>query len=153
MFQLLEPFCSTLKKKSIFSFSILISCYRTRMAIKYLYLVAWGYQLWEKKYIYQYLKESWWGWMEGAQEKVICISEWFTVDWRTQRLARARRGNKWEKHPILGNPLMDEQDSLTNEKALSPVASWLFSSLFLACNAVEIFSIRTYRMYEPADAH
>lgn len=49
---------------------------------------------------------------------------------------------------------MDEEDTLTDEKALSPVASWLTSSL-LACSTVERFRLTNYGIYnsEPADAN
>lgn len=48
---------------------------------------------------------------------------------------------------------MDEKDTLIDEKALSPVASWLTSSL-LACSTVERFRLN-YGIYnsEPADAN
>lgn len=52
------------------------------------------------------------------------------------------------------NLLMDEEDTLIDEKALSPVASWLTSSLSLYCSTVERFSVTNYEIKdsEPADA-
>jgi hypothetical protein len=47
---------------------------------------------------------------------------------------------------------MDEEDALIDEKALSPVASWLLSSLFLACNTVERFRIANYGIYDSEQA-
>lgn len=50
---------------------------------------------------------------------------------------------------------MDEEDTLIDEKALSPVASWLPSPLFLACSTVERFSVTNYGIYdsEPANSN
>lgn len=55
----------------------------------------------------------------------------FTIYWRTERLARGRKGRANEKSiQSQVSPLMDEEDTWIDEKALSPVASWLTSLLF-----------------------
>lgn len=89
--------------------------------------------------------------VKGDQEDVIRIrndlqlTEGPSVSPEEEEGANEKNIQSW------GNPLMDEQHSLADEKAPSLVASWLLSSLLLACNAVEIFSIRLYGIYEPDD--
>lgn len=85
------------------------------------------------------------------QEDVICIRNDLQLTEGPSISPEEEEGANEKSIQSWGIPLMDEQHSLTDEKALSLVASWLLSSLFLACNAVEIFSIRVYGIYKPAD--
>lgn len=89
-------------------------------------------------------------WREGGS---LYLGNDLQFDWRTERLARKTGGTNEKSIQSQVNPLMDEEDTLIDEKALCPVASWLPSSLFLACSTVERFSVTNYGIYdsEPAD--
>lgn len=108
--------------------------------------------------MYQYLKESWWdGWRRTGDKEVAYIWEiiYNLTDGRKD-LPEEEEGEQVGKKKSIQSqesPLMDEEDTLIDEKALSPVASWLTSSL-LACSTVERFRVTDYGIHnsEPADA-
>lgn len=104
------------------------------------------------------LKGKLMGWVEKdwRQGGSLYLGNYLQFDGWTERLARGRRGGaSGGKKSIQSqeSPLMDEEDTLIDEKALSPVASWLTSSL-LACSTVERFRVTDYGIHnsEPADA-
>lgn len=84
-------------------------------------------------------------WVEkDSREGSLYLGNYSQFDLRTERLARGRKRNEKSIQSQV-NLLMDEEDTLIDEKALSPVASWL-TSLFLACSTVERFSVTNYRI-------
>lgn len=84
-------------------------------------------------------------WVEkDSREGSLYLGNYSQFDLRTERLARGRIRNEKSIQSQV-NLLMDEEDTLIDEKALSPVASWL-TSLFLACSTVERFSVTNYRI-------
>lgn len=98
------------------------------------------------------LKEELMGWVEkNSRHGSLYLGNYLQFEWRTERLVRGRKGGamKWNEKSIQSQVslLMDEEDTLIDEKALSPVASWLISSLFLACSTVERFSVTNYGIY------
>lgn len=116
--------------KSIFSFSVLISCYRAGMAAKYLYLGAGGCPNMRGK-MHQYLKESWWDEWRRAREKVVCI--WEIADNLTEGQRDLPEGRQRQHRNKASNDrwaLWQEEGASIDEKALSPGASWLTSPLF-----------------------
>lgn len=61
----------------------------------------------------------------------LYLGNYLQFCWKTERLARGKTEDANEKSiQSQVHPLMDEGDTLRDEKALSVVASWLTSSLF-----------------------